>query len=259
MFKKSLIAAGALFGLVGSASAQWTVIDPTNLVENTVTALHTIQSVEQAIKQTEQQIAMVEKMENDIKGLDVAGLVSLNSSERTRALAKLEAATSDFNTLQSSLGTLSSRMTAKIAAAGAVGMTPSAFYQKQISDAKLGNTNADSVIQRDAAAVSGAQNVIKQAQQWQTQISGLNSNLGGAMQLMNTQLNQLAVTNSEMLTYLAQASTDRKTESALKQAQQATAAQNQLNKMSASDSAKSSATATFTANISSLTTMFNKN
>jgi hypothetical protein len=80
--------------------------------------------------------------------------------------------------------------------------------QKQLQEKKDGSKAADQVIKRDMETLRGAQAVMKQAQKWRGELGGLNDNLGGSMQLMNTQMNQLAQTNAEMLTYMAQASSD---------------------------------------------------
>lgn len=225
MIKKSLLALVVFFGLVGNASAQWTVIDPANLIENIISAIQSIEQGIQTVQQTEQQIAMVKKMKDDIKGLNVQALIQIADPEEARTLSRLEGAISDFKRTQNALGSLQQRMDVKLRAASAVGMTSRQFLQLQIDEARAGNKAADAIIQRDMQTMSGAQSVIKQAQSWRDQIGGLNTNLGGSMQLMNTQLNQVAATNAEMLTYMAQASTDRQTAQATQQQKDAAEAQ----------------------------------
>lgn len=45
------VAAAALIGAVSVAQAQWVVIDPTNLVQNTMTAIRTLEQINNQIKQ----------------------------------------------------------------------------------------------------------------------------------------------------------------------------------------------------------------
>lgn len=243
MIKKSLLALCILSGFAGSASAQWAVIDPANLVENIMSAVQSIQQVEQAVQQTQQQIAMAKKMAADIKGLNVVGLLQVADPEEARAVARLQGAFTDFQKAQSTLGNLQQRMQVKINAASKVGMTTAQFLQLQINEAKAGNKTADSIIQRDMAAMTGAQNVITQAQQWRSQIGGLNTNLGGSMQLMNSQLNQVAATNAEMLSYMAQSSTDRQTALAVQQQKDAAVAQARQDELQPASDARAKAAA----------------
>lgn len=201
------IAALVGFMLAGAAHG-FVVIDPSNLVQNTVSAVQTVKQVQEAIKQTREQLAMAKKMRDDVRGLNVKQLVAAADPETLRALSRLASADADFATTQATLGNLLNRMNMKIAAANAVGMTPSQFMQKQLQEQKDGSKAADRVIKRDMVTMRSAQSVMKQAQKWRDELGGLNDNLGGSMQLMNTQMNQLAQTNAEMLTYMAQASSD---------------------------------------------------
>ena len=260
MMKKSLLALCILTGFAGSASAQWTVIDPANLVQNIMTALHTVQQVEQEVQQTEQQITMAKKMVADVKGLNVVGLLQIADPEEARAVSRLQGALSDFQKAESSLGTLQQRLQVKINAASKVGLTTAQFLQQQVDQAKAGNATADAIIQRDMAAMNGAQNVITQAQQWRAQIGGLNTNLGGSMQLMNTQLNQVAATNAEMLSYMAQSSTDRQTALATQQQKDAAVAQARQDELQPAADARAKAAGALKAGFDQpLTGMFQPN
>lgn len=205
-FFRVLVVATGMFA--GQVNALWAVIDPANLVQNITSALQSVKQVTEAIQQTRQQIAMAQKMKDDIRGLNVQGLLQAADPETTRAIQRLSGAYNDFTTTQATLGNLLTRMNTKVASANAVGMTPIQFLAKQLQEKKDGSKAADQIIQRDMETMRSAQNVMRQAQSWRKELGGLNDNLGGSMQLMNTQMNQLAQTNAEMLTYMAQASSD---------------------------------------------------
>lgn len=214
----------ALSLLVGAHPARAiTVLDPTNLVQNLKSANESVKQVRQAIEQTAKQVEMVNNLKNNIRGLSVEGLVTSFAPEMARQLKNLKDADKDYKELARSLGDLGQRFETKIAAANTKGLSLQAFFDLQLTEKRNGSKAAAKIIDRDMEAIRGTQDVIKQAQKWRDKIGSLNDNLGGSMQLLNTQLNQVASTNAEMLAYAAQASTVTQNKAAEESANQAAA------------------------------------
>jgi P-type conjugative transfer protein TrbJ len=57
--KKNLLAAAALLCAIPIAQAQWVVVDPTNLVQNTLTAVRTMEMIENQINQLQNDAQML--------------------------------------------------------------------------------------------------------------------------------------------------------------------------------------------------------
>lgn len=182
------------------------VYDPTNFAKNTMTASQTAKQVIESIQQTKQQVLMAQKMVNDVKGLNVKSLVGYADPEMARQLSVLDGAKRDLENLNSTLGTADQRFRTKVNAASNMGISVGELFKRQLQERESGSVLAAKTIQRDIETMQGTQAVIKQAQQWRGQLAGLNENLGGSMQLLNSQLNQVAATNAEMLAYAARES-----------------------------------------------------
>jgi type IV secretion system protein TrbJ len=70
--KKNLLAAAAaaLLCAMPLAQAQWVVIDPTNLVQNTLTAVRTLQQINNQINQLQNEAQMLINQARNLKSLD---------------------------------------------------------------------------------------------------------------------------------------------------------------------------------------------
>ena len=75
-----VIAAAALVTLMPSAHAQWVVIDPTNLVQNIMTAANTLEQINNQIKQLQNQAQSLMNQAKNLTGLDFSALNQLRAS-----------------------------------------------------------------------------------------------------------------------------------------------------------------------------------
>ena len=80
--KKTLLAASAagLIALAPAAQAQWVVIDPTNLVQNTLTAARTLEQINNQIKQLQNEAQMLINDARNLAGLDFSVLAELRAA-----------------------------------------------------------------------------------------------------------------------------------------------------------------------------------
>lgn len=74
------VAAAALIGLMPLAHAQWVVIDPTNLVQNTLTAVRTLEQINNQIRQLQNEAQMLMNQAKNLTGLDFSALNELRAS-----------------------------------------------------------------------------------------------------------------------------------------------------------------------------------
>ncbi|MDQ0589992.1 P-type conjugative transfer protein TrbJ [Variovorax paradoxus] len=80
--KKSflVIAAAAWFGAMPIARAQWVVVDPTNLIQNIMTAANTLEQINNQIKQLQNQAEMLRNQSRNLTSLDFSALSELRST-----------------------------------------------------------------------------------------------------------------------------------------------------------------------------------
>ena len=80
--KNSLLAAAAasLIALAPAAHAQWVVVDPTNLVQNLMTAANTLEQINNQILQLENEAQMLRNEARNLTSLDFSALDSLRSA-----------------------------------------------------------------------------------------------------------------------------------------------------------------------------------
>lgn len=80
--KKSLLAAAAasLIALAPMANAQWVVVDPTNLVQNLMTAANTLEQISNQILQLENEAQMLRNEARNLTSLDFSALDDLRSA-----------------------------------------------------------------------------------------------------------------------------------------------------------------------------------
>lgn len=74
----SLFVAGAL--AVGSARAQWVVVDPTNLTQNILTAARTLEQINNQVRQLQNEAQMLTNDARNLTGLDFSALQELRSA-----------------------------------------------------------------------------------------------------------------------------------------------------------------------------------
>jgi conjugal transfer/entry exclusion protein len=199
----------ALAALVHTPTNAFVVFDPTNFIQNTVSALKSVQQVSESIQQTRQQIMMANKMRDDVRGLDGSKLLGQADPETARQLKMLNLAQSDMSQLEGQLVNVDRTFKTRMAAADSQGLTMAQYLDKLMAAARAGDATAAKTVQRDMSTLQGVQNQIQQTKVWRSEIGGLNDNLGGSMQLMNTQLNAMVSQNAELLGYMARESAER--------------------------------------------------
>ncbi len=80
--KKTLLAAvtAILTALAPGAHAQWVVIDPTNLVQNILTAARTLEQINHQIRQLQTEAQMLTNQARNLTGLDFSALAELRAA-----------------------------------------------------------------------------------------------------------------------------------------------------------------------------------
>ena len=80
--KKTLLAAvtAILTALAPGAHAQWVVIDPTNLVQNILTAARTLEQINNQIRQLQNEAQMLTNQARNLMGLDFSALAELRAA-----------------------------------------------------------------------------------------------------------------------------------------------------------------------------------
>lgn len=70
--KKRLIATAiaAMLCTVSTAQAQWVVVDPTNLVQNTLTAIRTLEQINNQVQQLQNEAQMLINQARNLASLD---------------------------------------------------------------------------------------------------------------------------------------------------------------------------------------------
>ena len=92
--KKTLLAtvATVLFCTLPAAQAQWTVIDPTNLVQNTLTAIRTLQQIDNQVRQLQNEAQMLINQARNLANLPYSALqqIQQNVSRTQQLLAQAQ-------------------------------------------------------------------------------------------------------------------------------------------------------------------------
>ncbi len=80
--KKTLLAAAAasLIALAPAAQAQWVVVDPTNLVQNLMTAANTLEQIYNQIQQLQNEAQMLANDARNLTSLDFSALADLRAT-----------------------------------------------------------------------------------------------------------------------------------------------------------------------------------
>lgn len=102
MMKKRLLAAAVAAMLCTvPAYAQWVVIDPTNLIQNTLTAIQTLEQIYNQIKQLENEAQMLRNQARNLASLpsSVVGQLRVNLATTERLIAQARGLAYDVTTL----------------------------------------------------------------------------------------------------------------------------------------------------------------
>lgn len=89
------VIAATLFGSLPAARAQWVVVDPTNLVQNALTAIRALEQINNQIQQLQNEAQMLINQARNLERLDYNTLNRLRSALATteRLIAQAEGMT----------------------------------------------------------------------------------------------------------------------------------------------------------------------
>ncbi|WP_133489922.1 P-type conjugative transfer protein TrbJ [Alcanivorax sp. 24] len=95
------IAVAAMLGTVSTAQAQWVVVDPTNLVQNALTAIRTLEQINNQINQLQNEARMLTNQARNLAGLDFNVVNRLRSTLATteRLIAEAQGLAYDVQNL----------------------------------------------------------------------------------------------------------------------------------------------------------------
>lgn len=95
------IVVAAMLGTVSTAQAQWVVVDPTNLVQNALTAIRTLEQINNQINQLQNEAQMLRNQARNLAGLDYNVINRLRSTLATteRLIAEAQGLAYDVQTL----------------------------------------------------------------------------------------------------------------------------------------------------------------
>ena len=95
------IVVATMLGNVSTAQAQWVVVDPTNLVQNALTAIRTLEQINNQINQLQNEAQMLRNQARNLAGLDYNVINRLRSTLATteRLIAEAQGLAYDVQTL----------------------------------------------------------------------------------------------------------------------------------------------------------------
>ncbi|ASK34172.1 P-type conjugative transfer protein TrbJ [Alcanivorax sp. N3-2A] len=95
------IVVATMLGIVSTAQAQWVVVDPTNLVQNALTAIRTLEQINNQINQLQNEAQMLRNQARNLAGLDYNVINRLRSTLATteRLIAEAQGLAYDVQTL----------------------------------------------------------------------------------------------------------------------------------------------------------------
>lgn len=201
----------AVFLLMFSCCASWAqkiVFDPTNLIENAITAVKT---AEQVKKQIEANLIKLNQLQELIQArkqlpMDIlfgSGFASVG--ELTKRIAELKTLGDSVKNLKGGLEDMNGRFNVQFNMAQRSGLTIQQYYQKVIQEAQAGVSKSQAIITADQQALQRVNRTYEQVKTWQSGISGIDSQVGG-LQLLNSQMSQVVSQNAEMIAYMAKSS-----------------------------------------------------
>jgi len=95
------IVVSVILGTVSTAQAQWVVVDPTNLVQNALTAIRTLEQINNQINQLQNEAQMLRNQARNLAGLDYNVINRLRSTLATteRLIAEAQGLAYEVQTL----------------------------------------------------------------------------------------------------------------------------------------------------------------
>jgi len=208
--RRSLIAALPLFAAVWSsqATAQSIVLDVSNLVQNTQSAVKNAQTVVNQVRDYQLQIAQVNKLIKDVRGFNVAELVKYASPQTAALLTDLERARNSVVQMRDTVQGVEQQLQKRRVEAQRSGKTVESWYKFLKDERANGVKQAADRLKADYAVVERATLAIKQVQSHGATLSAMPDNAGGAYQTLAAQMNQLASLSADMMKFTAEGSAE---------------------------------------------------
>lgn len=192
----------ALFMLIASsrAFAQYIVWDPTNYIENAMTAAQTVQSV---IQQAQSYATQIQQYQMEVKQLASipANAVDTIKAIRNTNLSNVNGYIGSLQSLYGNLNGISKQIGTQFSAAQLSNMTWDQYMAKMKTDVQNGVAVAQTRARNEAQTLQSIQQDYEMAKQWQSMIPAT-SGMHESMQLMNTQMNRMVMQNAQVLQQL---------------------------------------------------------
>jgi P-type conjugative transfer protein TrbJ len=202
-----------LFGASLQAHAQWTVFDPTNLVENAATALNTARQVEEQVRANVLHLNKLKEIVAQRKQIgagELFGTGVASSADLGRRMSEMTGFLRALDDLEGGLSDMKARFDLRFNLAQASGQTLEAYYDDKRRLASSQVKEAQAIIDSDRRTVERVNETYSQVQKWQGTIAGIDSQVGG-LQMLNTQMGSVVTQSAEFLGFLAKGSTTRTT------------------------------------------------
>lgn len=192
----------ALFMLVATsrAFAQYIVWDPTNYIENAMTAAQTVETVIQQAQSYATQIRQYEMEARQLASIPSNAIDSIKNI-RNLNLSNVNGYINSLKSLYGNLNGISTQIGTQFSAAQLSNMTWDQYMAKMKNDIQNGVTAAKTRAQNEAQTLQSIQQDYAAAQEWQSRIPNT-SGMHESMQLMNTQMNRMVMQNAQVLQQL---------------------------------------------------------
>lgn len=191
--------------------AQWTVFDPTNLVENAATALNTARQVEEQVRANVLHLNKLKEIVAQRKQIgagDLFGSGVTSSTDLAQRMSEMTAFYKALNELEGGLSDMKARFDWRFNLAQASGQTLEAYYDDKRRLASSQVKEAQAIIDSDRKTVERVNDTYAQVQKWQGTIVGIDSQVGG-LQMLNSQMGSVVTQTAEFLSFLARGSSTR--------------------------------------------------
>jgi conjugal transfer/entry exclusion protein len=178
------------------------VFDPTNFVQNTITALESVAAEAQRASQVSEALRQ--------SSYQMKGLTTLNGALQAANLSQFGTQYQNYQNYFTSLESLYGSVSSVKSALGTrfneqklSGLSSSDYSKAEADRIARGNTEAIDRAARNKQLLENVNTDYSQVRSWQDQIGGTVGTVD-SMQLMNTQLNRLVAQNNQIIQSLAE-------------------------------------------------------
>lgn len=210
----ALLAAAAVTALApvaGHAAASGSVVfDPTNLIQNTTTALNSVRQVAAEYKQLEAQYQQYTTMLKQLKTMDGAAAVALGTLD-IPSLAEISRAVRAYEQLGRSIEQTKGVYTQRLDEARLMGVSWAQYVASERKRIASNQAGAAARVQTEVKAFERVEDDYKFARETAEKIP-MTEGVHAAQQQTNAILNRMLTQNAEILRTLAQANGSQKAE-----------------------------------------------